>query len=267
MTAARAEVSNWNLPNALTVGRIVLVPFFGWLLLARHGQDVGLRWAATALFAIAVATDRVDGELARRRGLVTDFGKVADPIADKAITGMAFVGLSILGDIPWWITVPVLVREWGITVMRFVVIRHGVMPAGRGGKTKTALQSLALTLFLMPLWTFPADHVWTTLAWVVLAAAVVLTLVTGIDIVVDALRLRQTSERAMLKRAAAAARAAQAARAARREAGETRRGAGESRRGGGESRGAGESRRGPGAGHGGREPGEGRGPGTGPGPG
>lgn len=229
MTAARAEVSNWNLPNALTVGRIVLVPFFGWLLLADHGQDVGLRWAATALFALAVATDRIDGELARKRGLVTDFGKVADPIADKAITGMAFVGLSILGDIPWWITIPVLVREWGITVMRFVVIRHGVMPAGRGGKTKTALQSLALTLFLMPLWTFPADHVWTIIAWVILVAAVVLTLVTGIDIVVDALRLRQTSERAMLKRAAAAARAAQAARAARREAGDARRGARQAR--------------------------------------
>ena len=201
MTAARAEVSNWNLPNALTVGRIVLVPFFGWLLLADHGQDVGLRWAATALFALAVATDRIDGELARKRGLVTDFGKVADPIADKAITGMAFVGLSILGDIPWWITIPVLVREWGITVMRFVVIRHGVMPAGRGGKTKTALQSLALTLFLMPLWTFPADHVWTMITWVILVAAVVLTLVTGIDIVVDALRPRRARLRRPGRRA------------------------------------------------------------------
>lgn len=201
MTQATPEVSNWNLPNGLTVARIVVVPFFGALLLARDGQDVGLRWWAAALFVVAIATDRIDGDLARSRGLVTDFGKVADPIADKALTGMAFVGLSIIGDVPWWITVPVLVREWGITAMRFVVIRHGVMPAGRGGKTKTALQSLALTLFIVPLWTFPLADLWTAVAWVIMLACVVLTLVTGIDITIKALRLRQTSERAARKRA------------------------------------------------------------------
>lgn len=201
MSSAPTRASNWNLPNALTVARVAVVPFFGWLLLAREGSDVGLRWWATALFMVAVATDRIDGDLARSRGLVTDFGKVADPIADKALTGMAFVGLSILGDIPWWITIPVLIREWGITAMRFVVIRHGVMPAGRGGKTKTALQALALTLFCMPLWVLPGHEVWEFIAWVILIAGVVLTLVTGIDIVLNALRLRQTSERAQRKRA------------------------------------------------------------------
>ncbi|MFZ1579349.1 MAG: CDP-diacylglycerol--glycerol-3-phosphate 3-phosphatidyltransferase, partial [Nostocoides sp.] len=182
MTTPVAGVSAWNLPNALTVLRMLVVPFFGWLLLAEDGQNVALRWWATALFVLAIATDRIDGDLARKRGLVTDFGKVADPIADKAITGMAFVGLSLLGELPWWITVPVLIREWGITIMRFVVIRHGVMPAGRGGKTKTALQSIALSVFLMPLWTFPQPDLWQALAWVVMAAAVLLTLVTGIDI-------------------------------------------------------------------------------------
>ena len=142
MTDPVVKVSNWNLPNALTVLRIALVPFFGWLLLAEHGSDDTLRWWAAGLFALAIATDRIDGDLARKRGLVTDFGKVTDPIADKALTGMAFVGLSVLGELPWWITIAVLVREWGITIMRFVVIRHGVMPAGRGGKTKTALWQL-----------------------------------------------------------------------------------------------------------------------------
>ncbi len=201
MTTPVAGVSAWNLPNALTVLRMLVVPFFGWLLLAEDGQNVALRWWATALFVLAIATDRIDGDLARKRGLVTDFGKVADPIADKAITGMAFVGLSLLGELPWWITVPVLIREWGITIMRFVVIRHGVMPAGRGGKTKTALQSIALSVFLMPLWTFPQPDLWQALAWVVMAAAVLLTLVTGIDIALKALRLRRTSDRAAMKRA------------------------------------------------------------------
>ncbi|MFZ1487190.1 CDP-diacylglycerol--glycerol-3-phosphate 3-phosphatidyltransferase, partial [Nostocoides sp.] len=199
MTTPVAGVSAWNLPNALTVLRMLVVPFFGWLLLAEDGQNVALRWWATALFVLAIATDRIDGDLARKRGLVTDFGKVADPIADKAITGMAFVGLSLLGELPWWITVPVLIREWGITIMRFVVIRHGVMPAGRGGKTKTALQSIALSVFLMPLWTFPQPDLWQALAWVVMAAAVLLTLVTGIDIALKALRLRRTSDRAAMK--------------------------------------------------------------------
>ena len=205
MTTLVAGVSAWNLPNALTVLRMLVVPFFGWLLLAEDGQNVALRWWATALFVLAIATDRIDGDLARKRGLVTDFGKVADPIADKAITGMAFVGLSLLGELPWWITVPVLIREWGITIMRFVVIRHGVMPAGRGGKTKTALQSIALSVFLMPLWTFPQPDLWQALAWVVMAAAVLLTLVTGIDIALKALRLRRTSDRAAMKRARRAA--------------------------------------------------------------
>jgi len=132
---------------------------------------------------------------------VTNFGKIADPIADKALMGMAFVGLSVLGQLPWWVTVVVLVREWGITVMRFVVIRHGVMPAGRGGKLKTALQSLGLTLFTLPLWTLPSDDAWRAVAWVVLGLAVLVTVVTGLDIALKAVRLRRTSERAAMKRA------------------------------------------------------------------
>lgn len=143
--------SNWNLPNALTTLRIVMVPFFGWALLVDDGGSVGWRVVAWVLFALAMLTDKVDGDIARSRNLVTDFGKIADPIADKALTGMAFVGLSIIGDLWWWVTALVLLREWGITLLRLWVIRYGVMAAGRGGKLKTVLQTLALGLFVLPI--------------------------------------------------------------------------------------------------------------------
>jgi CDP-diacylglycerol--glycerol-3-phosphate 3-phosphatidyltransferase len=211
---AQPPPSPWNVANALTVLRILLVPVYGWLLLTQHGENAGMRMWAAAVFCVATATDRVDGELARRRGLITNFGKIADPIADKALMGMAFVGLSVLGELPWWITVVVLLREWGVTVLRFFVIRHGVMPAGRGGKLKTTLQFIGLLLFTLPLWSFPRDQVWHAVAWAILGLAVVVTVVTGLDIMVKALRLRQTSERAAMKRAQAAERAA--ARAAER---------------------------------------------------
>jgi CDP-diacylglycerol--glycerol-3-phosphate 3-phosphatidyltransferase len=198
--------SPWNLPNALTVARILLVPVYGWLLLFDGGAHVGMRWWAAAVLCIATATDRVDGDLARRRGLITNFGKIADPIADKTLMGMAFVGLSVLGDLPWWVTIVVLVREWGVTVLRFFVIRHGVMPAGRGGKVKTTLQFFGLLLYTLPLWSFPGAGVWELVAKIVLGLAVVVTVVTGIDIVVKALRMRHNSERTAMKRARRAAR-------------------------------------------------------------
>ena len=140
MHAVDRTVSNWNVANALTALRLALVPVFGWLLLGEPGGSTGGRLVAAAVFVVAGLTDRFDGELARRRGLVTDLGKIADPIADKALIGTALVGLSLLGELPWWVTVVVLVREIGITLLRFAVIRRAVMPAGRGGKVKTALQ-------------------------------------------------------------------------------------------------------------------------------
>src|SRR3954465_12454804 len=143
--------SNWNLPNALTTLRIRMVPFFGWALLVDDGQSTLWRCVAWALFVAAMITDKVDGDIARSRNLVTNFGKIPDPIADKALTGMAFVGLSVVGDLWWWVTVLVLVREWGITLLRFWVIRHGVIAPSAGGKLKTVLQTLALGLFVLPL--------------------------------------------------------------------------------------------------------------------
>ncbi|WP_129666202.1 CDP-alcohol phosphatidyltransferase family protein [Phytoactinopolyspora endophytica] len=178
--------SVWNVANAFTILRFLLVPLFGWLLLRDGGADDASRIAAFVTFGLAMATDRADGELARRRGIITDFGKIADPIADKALTGMAFVGLSALDELPWWVTVLVLVREWGITALRFAVIRYGVMPASRGGKVKTTLQALALGFYILPL-----SGGWEPIQVAMMSAAVSVTVVTGADYVLQAIRLRR----------------------------------------------------------------------------
>lgn len=178
VTSERVPPSVWNPANALTVFRILLVPLFvSWLMLD-GGQQGWMRIAAAVVFWVAVATDRLDGDIARRRGLVTDFGKIADPIADKALMGAALICLSLLGELWWWVTAVILVREIGITVLRLAVLRHMVVPASRGGKYKTALQALAVGLFLLPLdhWLNP----WLAwFAWAVMAAAVVSTVWTG----------------------------------------------------------------------------------------
>jgi CDP-diacylglycerol--glycerol-3-phosphate 3-phosphatidyltransferase len=183
-----ATVSVWNVANALTAARILLVPIFGWLLLA--GSGTSWRIGAALVFLLAVGTDRLDGQLARRYGWVTDLGKIADPIADKALIGMALVGLSLLGELPWWVTVVVAVRELGITVMRLVLARHTVLPAGHGGKLKTALQSVAIVGYLLPL---PSSgHV---LAVVVMVLAVLVTVVTGIDYVIKGVLAARAARR------------------------------------------------------------------------
>ncbi|TDD17731.1 CDP-diacylglycerol--glycerol-3-phosphate 3-phosphatidyltransferase [Kribbella turkmenica] len=184
--------SAWNVANALTILRLFLVPLFVWLLLRDGGTGDGNRLLATAAFVVAIVTDRFDGDIARRWNLVTNFGKIADPIADKALTGAAFIGLSLLGELPWWVTVVVLVREWGVTLLRFWVIRHGVMPASRGGKLKTVLQAIALGLYLLPWQSVPVIH-WTAVA--IMGAAVFVTLITGLDYVGRALRLRAAAKR------------------------------------------------------------------------
>jgi CDP-diacylglycerol--glycerol-3-phosphate 3-phosphatidyltransferase len=189
-----------NIANGLTLLRLLLVPVFVVVLAVDGGHSPGWRIAAFAVFAVASITDLVDGDLARSRGLVTDVGKVADPIADKALTGAALIGLSALGDLPWWVTVVILVREVGVTAMRFFVIRHGVIPASRGGKAKTFLQNIAIGLYILPLSGWAA----TLRAWL-MVAAVVVTVVTGVDYLMRAVRLRRTSPRAEMKRARRAA--------------------------------------------------------------
>jgi CDP-diacylglycerol--glycerol-3-phosphate 3-phosphatidyltransferase len=184
--AAVRQVSLWNIANLLTMVRLLLVPAFVVLMLADGGHDPAWRSFAWAAFTVAMITDLFDGELARRKQLVTDFGKLADPIADKAIMGAALLCLAALGDLPWWVTAVILARELGITALRFWVIRHGVIPASRGGKLKTLAQGVAVGMYVLAL-TGPLA----TLRWWVMAVAVVLTVATGLDYVRQALVLRR----------------------------------------------------------------------------
>ncbi|MGA6174407.1 CDP-diacylglycerol--glycerol-3-phosphate 3-phosphatidyltransferase [Streptomyces sp. NPDC012600] len=187
-TAAVNQASLWNIANILTMVRLLLVPGFVLLLFHNGGYDPAWRSFAWAAFAIAMITDLFDGHLARTYNLVTDFGKIADPIADKAIMGAALISLSILGDLPWWITGVILARELGITLMRFWVIRHAVIPASRGGKLKTLAQGTAAGMYVLML-TGPLA----TLRFWVMMVAVVLTVVTGLDYVRQAVVLRRRS--------------------------------------------------------------------------
>ncbi|RKS10178.1 CDP-diacylglycerol--glycerol-3-phosphate 3-phosphatidyltransferase [Nocardiopsis sp. Huas11] len=179
----------WNLANVLTMSRLVMVPLFVWFMFL---DGSWWRFAAFAVFVVAAITDRIDGEIARRRNLVTDFGKIADPIADKALTGAALVVLSLQGDLWWWVTIAILAREWGITALRFAVLRYGVMPASQGGKLKTVLQIVAISIYLFPLHLLPFAFVFTWAAHLVMAAALAVTLWTGIVYVFDAVRLARS---------------------------------------------------------------------------
>jgi CDP-diacylglycerol---glycerol-3-phosphate 3-phosphatidyltransferase len=176
-----AAVRLVNVANGLTVLRLVLVPVFVVFLLRGGILD---RIIAFAVFVIASVTDLLDGRIARKHGLITDFGKIADPIADKALIGSALISLSLLGELPWWVTGLILFREVGVTLLRFWVIRHGVIPASRGGKLKTMLQVLAIGCYILP---GPLGLIRATL----MAAALVVTLVTGGDYVVRAAALRR----------------------------------------------------------------------------
>ncbi|MFE0697882.1 CDP-diacylglycerol--glycerol-3-phosphate 3-phosphatidyltransferase [Streptomyces sp. NPDC058869] len=218
-TAAVNQASLWNIANILTMVRLLLVPGFVLLLFHNGGYDPAWRSFAWAAFAIAMITDLFDGHLARTYNLVTDFGKIADPIADKAIMGAALVSLSVLGDLPWWITAVIIARELGITLMRFWVIRHAVIPASRGGKLKTLAQGTAVGMYVLAL-TGPLA----TLRFWVMMVAVVLTVVTGLDYVRQAVVLRRRGLAA--ERAAAVERTAEAAEALRAVAGTTAGGTG-----------------------------------------
>jgi len=191
MTTEQRQVSNFNIANVLTTLRIVMVPFFGWALLHDGGDSVMWRWIAFALFVVAMITDKIDGDLARKHNLITDFGKIADPIADKAITGMALIGLSVVGDIWWWVTILVLLREWSVTLLRLSILKDVVIAAAQSGKIKTVLQAIALSGLILPFphgdahggafdfWPGPMGEVLFYAAQVLLAAAVAMTMWSG----------------------------------------------------------------------------------------
>ncbi len=179
--------STGNVANIITVVRIFLAPVFIWLLLADNHELGVLRYLAAGLFILAIVTDSVDGLLARRQNLVTDFGKLLDPIADKVLIGGALIALSILGELWWWVTIVILVREAGITVFRLAVVRDRVIPASRGGKLKTIVQAIAISFYLVPVWLLLGDWMhWFNAA--LMGIALALTLSTGIEYVVNAVR-------------------------------------------------------------------------------
>ena len=172
--------STGNVANIVTVARILLAPVFIWLLLWDGGELGVIRYVAAGLFILAIATDSLDGQLARRRNLVTDVGIILDPIADKVLIGGALVALSILGELWWWVTIVILVREFGITIFRFIALRDRAIPASLAGKAKTIVQSVAVSLFLVPLWTLLGDWV-LVVNGVVMGLALALTVYSGVE--------------------------------------------------------------------------------------
>jgi CDP-diacylglycerol--glycerol-3-phosphate 3-phosphatidyltransferase len=184
--ATETQPSNWNVPNVLTTARIVAVPFFAWALLTDGGDSITWRCVAFVIFALAMITDKIDGDLARKHNLITNFGKIADPIADKAVTGMAFIGLSIVGDVWWWVTIIVLIREWSVTLLRLSILKRVVIAAADLGKIKTTFQAVALATLCLPLrdpdlasWLEVPGEVIFYVAQACLAIAVALTLWSG----------------------------------------------------------------------------------------
>jgi CDP-diacylglycerol--glycerol-3-phosphate 3-phosphatidyltransferase len=190
MLKTTATSNPWNLPNAITLARILAVPFFIWSLVSFSDNESPLRWFSELIFIVIMASDGVDGAIARKRGIVTDLGKLLDPIADKALLGGALVTLSILGEIAWWVTIVILVRELGITVYRLVVVNQKVIAASSGGKMKTIFQGVMVGFVVSPLtaW-FPFDWYYLLEDGLVLIS-VVLTVYSGLQYVVAAVRAR-----------------------------------------------------------------------------
>ncbi len=183
------STSVWNPANGLTVIRLLAVPVLAWLLV--QDSETSRNYAAVVFLAASI-TDFLDGAIARKYGWITNFGKVADPIADKLLTGVALIGLSVLELLPWWITIVIIVREIVVTILRFWVIEHGVISASRGGKAKTVAQTIAITMYLVE---FPngseITDLWIVAQNVAMTIALILTLATAIQYVQQARELRQ----------------------------------------------------------------------------
>lgn len=198
MDTVETKPSNWNVPNILTTLRIASVPFFAWALLIDGGESITWRCVSFAIFVAAMITDKIDGDLARKHNLITDFGKIADPIADKAVTGMAFIGLSIVGDIWWAVTIVVLLREWSVTLLRLTLLKKVVIAAKDLGKLKTTFQAIALATLCLPLrdpdladWLQTPGEIVFYLAQACLAIAVALTLWSGYEFFRDVWKQRK----------------------------------------------------------------------------
>ena len=190
MLKTTATNNPWNLPNAITVARILAVPFFIWSLVAVSNNESPLRWVSELIFIVIMASDGIDGAIARKRGIVTDLGKLLDPIADKALLGGALVTLSILGEIAWWVTIVILVRELGITVYRLVVVNQKVIAASSGGKMKTIFQGVMVGFVVSPLTAWFPYEWYRLLEDSLVLISVALTVYSGLQYVVAAVRAR-----------------------------------------------------------------------------
>ena len=187
LASGDSQVSNGNIANIITVVRILLAPLFVWLVLL-DGGDHGLwRIVAAGLFIAAIATDGLDGALARRRNLVTNSGIILDPIADKILIGGALIALALVAELPWWVVVVILAREIGITLFRLAVLSNRVIPASRGGKLKTVLQAITLSSWLVPSWVVLGEWV-LALNWVLMGGVILVTVATGVDYIIKGVR-------------------------------------------------------------------------------
>jgi CDP-diacylglycerol--glycerol-3-phosphate 3-phosphatidyltransferase len=177
-----SAVSALNVPNLLTTLRIIVVPILAWLLFKESAETDANRIIAGTIFIVAALTDIADGTIARRWNLITNFGKIFDPIADKALIGVALIGLSYLNLLDWWFTWVILARELFVTFLRFWVINKGVIPASRGGKLKTITQIVAISFYLLPL-----PESFSIIGQIIMYLAVILTLATAIDYIMKAI--------------------------------------------------------------------------------
>ena len=187
VSSGNSQVSNGNIANIITVVRILLAPLFVWLVLLDGGEHGLWRFIAAALFIAAIATDGLDGALARKRNLVTNSGIILDPIADKILIGGALIALALVAELPWWVVIVILAREIGITLFRLMVLSDRVIPASGGGKLKTVLQAVTLSSWLVPTWLLLGSWVF-TLNWVLMGAVIAVTVATGLDYLVKGLR-------------------------------------------------------------------------------
>jgi len=195
IAGGEGPVSTGNLANVITVLRIAMAPVVLWLLIVDAGEGGAWRIVAALLFLFAISTDGVDGALARRRNLITNAGIILDPVADKALTGAAFIGLALLAELPWWVVIVVLGREILITLFRLIMLPKRVIPASRGGKAKTLSQAIALGSWLTPTWLVLGEWV-LVLNYYLMGIAVVLTVVTGVDYLVRAVRAPRSADAA-----------------------------------------------------------------------
>ena len=195
IAGGEGPVSAGNLANVITVLRIAMAPVVLWLLIVDDGEWGTWRIVAAVLFLFAISTDGVDGALARRRNLITNAGIILDPVADKALTGAAFIGLALLSELPWWVVIVVLGREILITLFRLIMLPKRVIPASRGGKAKTLSQAIALGSWLTPTWLVLGEWV-LVLNDYLMGIAVILTVVTGVDYLVRGVRAPRNADAA-----------------------------------------------------------------------